>query len=418
MSEQTAGQPGSGPPRRPNALPPAQPDAEAGTGTAPPAPRLERAAEGGLIAGVSRGLAEHLGVDVLLIRAAFVLLTMASFLGVAAYAAFWILVPAPEAPEPAPGRRRGRDWGQLLAYSAVTLGLVALPWGAAGVVQWALWPFAIGGVGAAILWQQADRDQRQRWTLPLRERWLRSLLGLLLVVGGIGGVVVRNVEAAQARSVIVAMLIILTGVAVIVTPWVVRLWQDLDAERHERIRSQERAELAAHVHDSVLHTLTLIQRNAHDSREVQRLARSQERTLRTWLYQPRADPDQKFAAAIKELAGEVEDDHGVPIEIVCVGDTTLDEPIGAALQAAREAMVNAAKYAGAPSVSVYAEVEGDEIAIFVRDRGEGFDLDQVPQDRMGVRESIIGRMERNGGKATVRTEPGEGTEVRLEIKKS
>lgn len=413
MSEQTAGQPGTAPP----GLPPTQPGGQ--PGAAPTAaPRLERAADGKLIAGVCRGLAGHLGVDVVIVRAAFVLLTMASGLGIAAYAAFWILVPAPEKPERARGRRRGRDWGQLLAYVAVTLGLSALPWGAAGVVQWALWPFVIGGVGAAILWQQADRDQRQRWTLPLRERWLRSLLGLLLVVGGIGGVVVQNVEAAQARSVVIAMLIILTGVAVIVTPWVVRLFQDLDAERHERIRSQERAELAAHIHDSVLHTLTLIQRNAHDTREVQRLARSQERTLRTWLYQPRADPDQTFAAAIRAAAGEVEDDHGVPIEVVCVGDTALDEPLGAALQAAREAMVNAAKYAEAPSVSVYAEVEGDEIAIFVRDRGKGFDLDQVPEDRMGVRESIIGRMERNGGKATVRTEPGEGTEVRLEIKKT
>ncbi|XRQ16784.1 PspC domain-containing protein [Actinomadura welshii] len=384
----------------------------------PGAPGLARAADGRLIAGVCRGLARHLGVDVLVVRVAFVLTTMASGLGVAAYAAFWILVPAAAAPATPAGRRRGRDWGKLLAYMAVTLGLVALPWGAAGIAQWAFWPFVIGGIGAAILWQQADRDQRQRWTLPLRERWLRSLLGLLLVVGGVGGVVFQNVEAAQARSVVVAMLIILTGVAVIATPWVVRLWQDLDAERHERIRSQERAELAAHIHDSVLHTLTLIQRNANDAREVQRLARSQERTLRTWLYQPRADPDRTFAAAIKELAGEVEDDHGVPIEIVCVGDTALDEPLGAALQAAREAMVNAAKYAEAPSVSVYAEVEGEEVAIFVRDRGKGFDLDQVPEDRMGVRESIIGRMERNGGKATVRTGPGEGTEVRLEIRKS
>ncbi|MFG2087641.1 MULTISPECIES: PspC domain-containing protein [unclassified Spirillospora] len=400
-------------------MPPAQAGTRAEAGAAPAAaPRLERAADGRLVAGVCRGLAGHLGVDVVIVRAAFVLLTMTSGLGVAVYAAFWILVPAPEKSDRAPGRLRGRDWGKLLVYATVTVGLSVLPWGAAGVVQWALWPFAICGVGAAILWQQADRDQRQRWTLPLRQRWLRSLLGVLLVVGGIGGVVVQNVEAAQARSVVIAMLIILTGVAVIVTPWVVRLWQDLDAERHERIRSQERAELAAHIHDSVLHTLTLIQRNAHDTREVQRLARSQERTLRTWLYQPRADPDQTFAAAIREAAGEVEDDHGVPIEIVCVGDTALDEPLGAALQAAREAMVNAAKYAEAPSVSVYAEVEGDEIAIFVRDRGKGFDLDQVPEDRMGVRESIIGRMERNGGKATVRTEPGEGTEVRLEIKKT
>ncbi|RFS86668.1 ATP-binding protein [Actinomadura spongiicola] len=382
--------------------------------------RLERVAEGRIVAGVSRGLAAHLGVDVFIVRAAFMLLIMASGIGVAAYIALWILVPAhrpPESSEPVPARHR-RDWGQLLAYSAVALGLAVLPWGAAGAVQWALWPFVVGGLGAAILWQQADRDQRQRWTLPLRQRWLRSLLGLLLVVGGIGGFLVQKVDADQARSVVIAMLIILTGVAVIVTPWVVRLWQDLDAERHERIRSQERAELAAHIHDSVLHTLTLIQRNAHDTRQVQRLARSQERTLRTWLYQPRADPDQTFAAAIREIAGEVEDDHGVPIEVVCVGDTSLDERLGAALQAAREAMVNAAKYAEAPSVSVYAEVEREEIAIFVRDRGKGFDLDQVPDDRMGVRGSIIGRMERNGGRATVRTAPGEGTEVRLEMQRS
>ncbi|TYK43204.1 ATP-binding protein [Actinomadura decatromicini] len=413
MSEEAAGRPGGA-----SAAPPPAPAAPV-PGPSDPPRRLERAAEGKLVAGVARGLAGHLGVDVLIVRVAFVLLTMASGLGFAAYAAFWLLVPKAERPEQEAGRRTGRDWGQLLAYSAVMLGLVALPWGAGGgLLQFALWPFAVGGVGAAILWQQADRDQRQRWTLPLRQRWLRSLLGLLLVVGGIGGFVAQKVEAAQARSVVIAMLIILTGVAVIVTPWVVRLWQDLDAERHERIRSQERAELAAHIHDSVLHTLTLIQRNAHDTREVQRLARSQERTLRTWLYQPRADPDQTFAAAIREVAGEVEDDHGVPIEIVCVGDTALDERLGAALQAAREAMVNAAKYAEAPSVSVYAEVEGDEIAIFVRDRGKGFDLDQVPDDRMGVRGSIIGRMERNGGKATVRTAPGEGTEVRLEMKKS
>lgn len=387
-------------------------------GPAGPAPRLERTAQGRLLAGVCRGLALHLGVDVVLVRAVFVVLTLASGVGLAAYCAFWVLVPRVQGPaEPGVRRVGKRDWGQLAAYAAVGVGLAAMPW-SAGFVQWALWPFIVVGVGAAILWQQADRDQRQRWVLPLRQRWLRSLLGLLLVVGGIGGFVAQKVDAGQARSVLIAMLIILTGVAVIVTPWVVRLWQDLDAERHERIRSQERAELAAHVHDSVLHTLTLIQRSAHDAREVQRLARSQERTLRTWLYQPRADPDRTFAAAIRDIAGEVEDDHGVPIEVVCVGDTALDERLGAALQAAREAMVNAAKYAEAPSVSVYAEVEGEEIAIFVRDRGKGFDLDQVPGDRMGVRGSIIGRMERNGGKATVRTAPGEGTEVRLEIRKS
>ncbi|MFC0038071.1 ATP-binding protein [Actinomadura rayongensis] len=375
---------------------------------------LKRRSDGRLLAGAARGLADHLGVDVAIVRVAFVLLTVGGGLGVAAYGAFWLLVPRDTAE---PARIGGRDWGQLLAYAAVTVGLSTLTFGT-NLAQAALWPFLAGGVGAAILWQQADRDQRKRWVLPLRRMWLRSIVGLLLVVGGVAGFVARQVDAGQARYVVIATLIILAGVSVIATPWVVRLWQDLDAERQERVRSQERAELAAHIHDSVLHTLTLIQRNASDPREVQRLARSQERTLRTWLYQPRSDAGRMFAAAIRETAGEVEDLHGVPIEIVVVGDAALDERLGAMLQAAREAMVNAAKYSGAAPVSVFAEVEGDAVSIFVRDRGKGFDLDAIPGDRMGVRGSIIGRMERNGGTAAVRTAPGEGTEVRLEIRRS
>jgi signal transduction histidine kinase/phage shock protein PspC (stress-responsive transcriptional regulator) len=376
--------------------------------------RLERRAEGRLVAGVCRGLADHLGLDVLVVRLAFVLLIIAGGLGVAAYGAFWVLVPQRD--EPA-GRR---DWMQLTAYGALCVGL-AIVTRAFGAAQAALWPVVLCGIGAAILWQQADRDQRQRWlrttAIPLRRMWLRSLLGALLVIGGIGGFVVQQVGADEARQVLIATAVILTGVVIIATPWLLRLWQDLDAERRERIRSQERAELAAHVHDSVLHTLTLIQRNAGDPREVHRLARAQERELRNWLYAPRADPDETLAAAVQKLAGEVEDDHGVPIEVVCVGDCSLNERLGAMLQAAREAMVNAAKYAGAPVVSVYAEVEGEHVTIFVRDRGKGFDLDGIPADRLGVRGSIIGRMERNGGTAMVRTAPGEGTEVRLEIKR-
>lgn len=376
--------------------------------------RLDRRADGRLLAGVCRGLADHLGLDVRIVRLAFVLLIAAGGLGGAAYVTFWVLVPQRDEP---PGRR---DWTQMAAYGALIIGLCLLV-GVSGAASAALWPVVVCGIGAAILWQQADRDQRQRWlrttTVPLRQMWLRSLFGALLVVGGIGGFVAQRVGANEAREVLIATAVILTGVVLIATPWLLRLWQDLDAERRERIRSQERAELAAHVHDSVLHTLTLIQRNAGDPREVQRLARSQERELRSWLYAPRADPDETVAAAVQKLAGEVEDDHGVPIEVVCVGDCPLDERIGAMLQAAREAMVNAAKYAEAPSVSVYAEVEGEHVTIFVRDRGKGFDLEGISADRMGVRGSIIGRMERNGGKATVRTAPGEGTEVRLEIKK-
>ncbi len=377
-------------------------------------PRLDRRADGRLVAGVCRGIADHLGLEVVIVRLAFSLLIIAGGVGVAAYIALWVLVPSRD--EPAQ-----RDWTQFAAYGALILGLSFLTW-ASGLAKAALWPLVAGGLGAAVLWQQADRNQRQRWlrttTVPLRRMWLRSLLGAFLVIGGIGGFVAQRVNATEARAVLIATAVILSGVAVIATPWLMRLWQDLDVERRERIRSQERAELAAHVHDSVLHTLTLIQRSAHDSREVQRLARSQERELRGWLYAPRADPDQTLAAAVQKIAGEVEDDHGVPIEVVCVGDCSLTAALGAMLQAAREAMVNAAKYAEAPSVSVYAEVSGDDVAIYVRDRGKGFDLDAIPRDRMGVRGSIIGRMERSGGTATVRTAPGEGTEVRLELKRS
>lgn len=390
--------------------------------------RLDRRADGRLVAGVCAGLAQHLGLEVVIVRLAFVLTIVADGVGLAAYLAFWVLVPQRSEPH------RGRDWIQVLSYGALTVGASLLT-ASANAAQAALWPVVVVGLGGAILWQQASGDQRQRWMRttahPLRRMWRRSLLGALLVIVGIGTFVAQRVQADQVRQVFIATAVILTGVAVIATPWLLRLWQDLDTERRERVRSEERAELAAHVHDSVLHTLTLIQRNAHDPREVARLARSQERELRTWLYAPRADPDETFAAAVQKIAGEVEDHHGVPVEVVCVGDCALSESredsgdrmaggdmrLVAVLQAAREAMVNAAKYSGAGSVSVYAEVEGDSVEIFVRDRGKGFDIGAMPTDRMGVRGSIIGRMERNGGTATIRTAPGEGTEVRLEFKR-
>lgn len=192
-----------------------------------------------------------------------------------------------------------------------------------------------------------------------------------------------------------------------------------------RIRAQERAEVAAHVHDSVLHTLTLIQRNAESASEVRRLARAQERDLRAWLYRPEgngkdeAEEPGTVAEAVKRSAAEVEDKHGVPLEVVVVGDCPLDDGLSAQMQAAREAMVNAAKYGGeGGAVQVYAEVEEETVFVSVRDRGPGFDLDSIPADRMGVRESIIGRMERNGGTARLRAVPDGGTEVELTMKRA
>jgi signal transduction histidine kinase len=216
-----------------------------------------------------------------------------------------------------------------------------------------------------------------------------------------------------------ASVAVVVGIALLAGPYLVRMMQDLSEERLMRIRAQERAEVAAHVHDSVLHTLTLIQRNAEDPREVARLARAQERELRAWLYRPegngREDEPAGLAEAVRRAAAEVEDAHGVPVEVVCVGDCPLDERLVAQMQAAREAMVNAAKYGGDEAVQVYAEVEESRVFVSVRDRGPGFDLDDVPPDRMGVRESIIGRMRRNGGEARLRSAPGGGTEVELEM---
>ncbi|MGW5025378.1 sensor histidine kinase, partial [Streptomyces albidoflavus] len=232
-------------------------------------------------------------------------------------------------------------------------------------------------------------------------------------------------SAEHLGAVLQASLAVLVGVALLAGPWLVRMAQDLGQERLMRIRAQERAEVAAHVHDSVLHTLTLIQRNADRPAEVRRLARSQERELRNWLHRPegsgRAAEDEPatLAEAVKRTAAEVEDKHGVPLEVVLVGDCPLDEPLPALIQAAREAMVNAAKYGGEGGpVQVFAEVSGPEVFVSVRDRGPGFDLDAVPADRMGVRESIIGRMERHGGTARLRSAPDGGTEVELEMKRT
>jgi signal transduction histidine kinase len=379
--------------------------------------RLDRRAQKRLVGGVCVGLAEHLGLDIIVVRVAFAVLLSAG-VGIIAYVALWLLVPQRDEPE------TRRELSQLFAYGALVAGLSLFTWGA-GALTWAAWPVVAGGVGVGIIWQQADPERRRRWVRNTQAMWLRSIIGTLLVAGGLVAFLAQKIQPGQAGQVLLGSTVVLAGVAVVVAPWLLGMWRDLDTERRERIRSQERAEVAAHVHDSVLHTLTLIQRSAGDPREVQRLARAQERDLRAWLYEPKADAEQHLAAAVRKAAAEVEDHHGLPIEVVCVGDRPLDERLDAMLQAAREAMVNAAKYGGgsldgepvAASVSVYAEVAGDEVSIFVRDRGKGFDLDAIPHDRMGLRESIIGRMERNGGKAEIRTAPGEGTEVRLEMRR-
>ncbi|TDD15744.1 ATP-binding protein [Nonomuraea diastatica] len=382
--------------------------------------RMMRPMEGRLIGGVAQGLATQLSLDPVVIRLMFVLLSVVDGIGIAAYAVLWMIAPKQPYQGAAPP---SRDWSQLAAFSAIGVALLAFGWltgasqGGIGML-----PFAVGGIGALILWQQADPERRKTWmsgaALSMRKNRVRSLLGVVLVVIGATGFLAAQGELAQASQGLLFTAVVVGGLAVIAAPWLAGLWKELQLERRERIRQEERAEVAAMVHDSVLHTLTLIQRVAHDQREVTRLARAQERDLRNWLYQPAQDADATVAAAVRRIAAEEEDAHGVPIEVVCVGDLDLDPAgkLAAMLKASRQAMVNAAKYSGSPSISVYAEVEGEEVTIFVKDRGKGFDLEAVPLDRMGIRESIIGRMERHGGAARVRTEPGEGTEVMLTMK--
>ncbi|MEO3886069.1 PspC domain-containing protein [Nonomuraea sp. B5E05] len=381
---------------------------------------MMRPMEGRLIGGVAQGLATQLSLDPVVIRLMFVLLSAVNGVGMVAYAVLWMVAPKQPYQGAAPPQR---DWSQLAAFSAIGVALFAFGWltgasqGGIGML-----PFAVGGIGALILWQQADPERRKTWmsgaALSMRKNRVRSLLGVVLVVIGGAGFLAAQGELAQASQGLLFTAVVVGGLAVIAAPWLAGLWKELQLERRERIRQEERAEVAAMVHDSVLHTLTLIQRVAHDQREVTRLARAQERDLRNWLYQPAQDADATVAAAVRRIAAEEEDAHGVPIEVVCVGDLDLDPAgkLAAMLKASRQAMVNAAKYSGSPSISVYAEVEGEEVTIFVKDRGKGFDLDAVPLDRMGIRESIIGRMERHGGAARVRTEPGEGTEVMLTMK--
>ncbi|MCX2971534.1 PspC domain-containing protein [Streptomyces sp. TRM70308] len=406
----------------------------------PPLRRLYRSAEGRWLGGVARGLAGHLALPVLWVRVAFVVLFFTSALGALVYAVFWFVVPlgtggvaaAPRPPglkRPLRGRRPDRaHWlaAAVLVVAVVVLG-TNMTFGSGNAY---LWPLLVMGAGVAVVWRQADNARRAHWTEVSRRRRLlpiaRSAAGVVLVGVGVTGFVVIQGSAEQFGAVLQASLAVLVGIGLLAGPYLVRVTQDLSEERLMRIRAQERAEVAAHVHDSVLHTLTLIQRNADNAREVARLARAQERELRAWLYrggrpesEEEAEAPQTLAEAVRATAADVEDHHGAPVEVVCVGDCPCDDRLAALLQAAREAMVNAAKYGGeAGAVQVFAEVEGRGVFLSVRDRGPGFDLDAVPADRMGVRESIIGRMERNGGTARIRTAPGEGTEVELEMERA
>ena len=386
------------------------------------------------------GLARHLGLPVLWVRAAFVVTAAMSGLGIAFYAGLWIVLPADAQFEDAPpglqsasrggrrpgGLRRMVDVGPAIALMALAFGallLIQAVFGRAAV----FWPMVIAVAGVALLWRQADEVQRERWldnsgrldpvgAVFGRGGWAayaRVAAGVALILAALTLFNLRSGSIAMARDVTLAGALTLIGFGIVVGPWFYRLATDLSAERAERVRSQERADVAAHLHDSVLQTLALIQQNASNGTVVARLARSQERDLRAWLYAGESTDERTVASSLRLLAAEIEDAHGVSVEVVTVGDCELVDSLRPVVAATREAVTNAAKHAGTGQVDVYAEISAASLDVYVRDRGVGFDPGASSGDRHGIRNSILGRMARHGGSADVRSTPGEGTEVRM-----
>jgi signal transduction histidine kinase len=291
------------------------------------------------------------------------------------------------------------------------------------------WPLLLSAVCALCVWRGASTEERA----GLQERldaapfvsaatstsWrtiaLRACVGGALLA--VGAVLLSKVGTlrGEAIGVFVGAILVCCGFLVLFAPWWLRTLRDLSRERRDRVRAEERADVAAHLHDSVLQTLLLIQKAAGQPDEVARLARRQERELRAWLFDPTADAKggASFASLARSIERDVEDDYGASVELVVVGDCELDDAVRALLAAAREAAVNAAKWSGAPRIAMFAEVEPTSVSVFVRDLGCGFDPGQVGEDRQGITCSIKERMGRVGGHAEIRSTIGEGTEVEL-----
>jgi signal transduction histidine kinase len=356
-----------------------------------------------------------------------VLLGLLGGLGVVLYAGLWIVAPvgSPDPPrppgleyasrrgmrdEPVADTRGGPPPGLLVALALLGVGVVMLVDRLLRIPGGAVWPLAVVAVGAAIVWRQAETREQSRAAVVARVVAGTSLvtLGLVLFLAGQG-------ELGVLVDALLAVAVVLAGVAVVVGPWFLRLLRELQGERAERVRSQERADISAHLHDSVLQTLAVIQRQADDPESVARLARSQERDLRRWLYDEPVATDPTIRSALVKAAADVEDAFGVPVEVVVVGDAELagGATAEAVVAATREALTNAAKHSAATRIDLYAEVDEESLAVFVRDRGVGFDVGQVAADRRGVRGSIVERVERHGGTATVTSTLGSGTEVAL-----
>jgi signal transduction histidine kinase len=395
---------------------------------------LRRPQDGRLAAGVAAGLASRLGLDVTLVRTGFVVATVFSGFGAAAYVLAWLLIPEAGSSSNIATRALADRRGIALAAGLGSLLAVLLILGSALGASWlgtVAWPLVVSVAGLVLVWRNApEREQAllHRLTDPLlglagggsRARIaLRVLIALILIGTGMGLLFTGHADGYALRE-LGGVALVLAAVVIVLGPWWLRIARDLVVERAARIRAEERADMASRVHDSVLQTLALIQRRADDPQQVVQLARAQERELRSWLFDDRAPGSLDGQAAtladgIRLIQQDVEAQHGIPVEAITVGDCELDDDLAALLAAAREATVNAVKWSGAEVVSLFAEVEPAEVAVYVRDRGRGFDPAAVPGDRKGLAESVHARMARRGGSAVVRTAPGDGTEVSLRM---
>jgi signal transduction histidine kinase/phage shock protein PspC (stress-responsive transcriptional regulator) len=382
-----------------------------------------------LIAGVCAYLADRLGIDAIIVRIAFVALAVAGGVGVGAYILIALLMPRRRARLAQAAGHNG-NWEVAAGAGLLALaGMLALREAGIWTSDRLVWPTLLAAVGAALVWRQTatrtppaeetarpERELRDEPEPASRASVYRGGFGLALIAGA-ALLVLQAVGALDAaRDAVLTIVVVTLALVLMLAPFVWRLGRSVTVERSARIRSQERAEVAAHLHDSVLQTLALVQKQADDPRAVATLARRQERELRAWLSGSTTGDETTLRGALEAAAERVEEDHGVQIDLVAVGDRPLDERGEAIVAATREAMVNAAKFAGsAGPVSVFAEAQDGRAHVFVRDRGPGFDPAAVPPERHGVRESIIGRMERYGGHAAVRGVEGGGTEVELEL---
>lgn len=373
-----------------------------------------------ILGGVCGGIAREVGLESIWIRLSFVFLFAIGGWGGLLYLVAWGFMAQMEylgrgpvgeiVPKGRSARRRGI--GTALVVVALALFLGGLP----GVGSNVMWPLGVLFAGVLILSRQVGGTRLG--DTSGRFRTLQLIGGVVLALGGLTLLLFSAFDSQNSGGLtgIIAGVMVAIGLVALSAPWWWRMVQDLDTERQARIRSDERAEVAAHLHDSVLQTLTLIQKQGDDPQTMRNLARRQERELRNWLDPDRADrTGQSVRGQLDEMATEVEDLHGVPVEVVIVGDCLVNEPVAAALAAAREATVNAAKHSGAERVDVYAEIGENLLELFVRDTGVGFDPAQIAADRRGIRESLRGRMARAGGSVTIYSEPGAGTEVEVSI---